>query len=58
MISADSVLFKPMRLGHPQSTEHFSLKNEELNIDFSQEDAKISEVKVGGQKKHLPISPV
>ena len=34
------------------------LSNEELNIDFGQEAAKISEVKVGGRKKHLPISPV
>ena len=33
------------------------LLNEVLNIDFGQEAAKISEVKVGGQKRYLPISP-
>ena len=34
------------------------LSNEVLNIDFGQGAAKISEVKLGGRKKHLPISPV
>ena len=34
------------------------LSNEVLNIDFDQGTVKISEVKVGGQKKYLPISPV
>ena len=34
------------------------LSNEVLNIDFSQGAAKISEVKVGVQKKNLPISQV
>ena len=34
------------------------LSNEVLNIDFGQEAAKIQEVKVGGQKKYLPIGPV
>ena len=34
------------------------LSNEVLNIDFGEEDAKVQEVKVGGQKKYLPISPV
>ena len=33
------------------------LSNEVLNIDFGQGAAKISEVKFGGQKKFLPISP-
>ena len=33
------------------------LSNEVLNIDFDQGALKISEVKVGGQKKYLPISP-
>ena len=33
------------------------LLNEVPNIDFDQGTAKISEVKVGGQKKYLPISP-
>ena len=34
------------------------LSNEILNFDFGQEGAKISEVKVRGRKKNLPISPV
>ena len=34
------------------------LSNEVLNIDFGQEAAKISEVKVGGQKKYLPSGRV
>ena len=34
------------------------LSNEVLNIDFDQESAKVSEVKLGGKKKYLPISPV
>ena len=33
------------------------LLNEVLNIDFGQGAAKISEVKVGGQKKYLPTQP-
>ena len=33
------------------------LSNEVLNIDFGQRAAKIPEVKFGGQKKYLPISP-
>ena len=33
------------------------LSNEVLNIDFGQEAAKIQEVKIGGKKKYLPISP-
>ena len=33
------------------------LSNEVLNIDFGLGAAKISEVKVGGQEKYLPISP-
>ena len=32
--------------------------NEVLNIDFDQGAAKIPEVKVGVQKKYLPIGPV
>ena len=34
------------------------LSKEVLNIDFGRGAAKVSEVKVGGQKKYLPISPV
>ena len=34
------------------------LLNEVLNIDFGQEAAIISEVKVGGRKKYLLIIPV
>ena len=34
------------------------LSNEALNVDFGQRTAKISEVKVGGQKKYPPICPV
>ena len=34
------------------------LSNEILNIDFGQGAAKISEVKVGGQKKSLPSGRV
>ena len=34
------------------------LSNEILNTDFGQGVAKISEVKVGGQKKYLPRGPV
>ena len=33
------------------------LSNEVLNIDFGQETAKISDVKVGGQKIYLPTRP-
>ena len=33
------------------------LTNEALKIDFGQEAANISEVKVGGQKKNLPDQP-
>ena len=33
------------------------LSNEVLNIDFGQGAAKISEVKVGSQKKYLPTWP-
>ena len=33
------------------------LLKEVLNNDFGQEAAKISEVKVGGQKKYLPTRP-
>ena len=41
-----------------QKDEKIDFSNEVLNNDFWQEAAKISEVKVGGRKKHLPISPV
>ena len=40
---------------YPDSYE-IDLKNEILNIDFGLKAAKISEVKIGGRKKHLPIS--
>ena len=34
------------------------LSKEVLNIDFGQVTAKISELKVGGQKKYLTTRPV
>ena len=49
--------FKILELWSPNTYE-MDLSNEKLNIDFGQETAKIKEVKVGGQKKYLPISPV
>ena len=49
--------FKSLGLWSPNRYE-IDLTNKVLDIDFDQEAAKISEVKVGGRKKHLPISPV
>ena len=53
---------------HPQSFNSLGLQSprryeielsyEVLNIDFGQGAAKISDVKVGGQKKFLPSGPV
>ena len=40
-------LWSPNRYG-------IDLSNEVINIDFGQEAAKISVVKVGGRKKYLP----
>ena len=45
--------FKSLGLWSPNRYE-LDLLNEVLNIDFGLEAAKISEVKVGGQKKYLP----
>ena len=45
--------FKSLGLLSPNRYE-IDLSNEVLNIDFGQGAAKISEVKVGGQKKYLP----
>ena len=39
--------FKSFRLWCPNRNE-IDVSNEVLNIDFGEEDAKISEVKVGG----------
>ena len=50
-------MFKSLWLCPPNKYE-VDLSNEVLNIDFGQEAAKISEVKVGGRKKHLSISLV
>ena len=49
--------FKSLGLQSPNIYKK-DLSNEVLNIDFGQEAAKISEVKVGGRKKHMPISLV
>ena len=49
--------FRNLGLWSPNRYE-IDLSNEVVNIDFNQEAAKISEVKVGGRKKHLPISQV
>ena len=49
--------FRILGLFSPNIYE-IGLSNEVLNIDFCQEAAKISEIKVGGRKKHLPINPV
>ena len=42
----------------PPNRYEIDLSNEVLNIDFDQEVAKIPEVKVGLQKKYLPIGLV
>ena len=41
-----------------KNSQVMDLSNQELNIDFGQGAAKISEFKVGGQKKYLPSSRV
>ena len=41
-----------------QTDMKIDLSNEVLKIDFGQEAAKISEVKVGGRKKYLPSGRV
>ena len=57
VLSAKIIYVKSLGLQSPNRYE-IDLLNEVLNIDFGQGAAKISEVKVGGRKKHLPISPV
>ena len=51
-----SIPWSALELLAPKKYET-DLSNEVLNIDFGQGAAKISEVKVGGQKTYLPISP-
>ena len=46
--------FKSLGLCSPDRYE-VDLSYEVLNIEFGQGAAKISEVKVGGRKKYLPI---
>ena len=49
---------KKLSLGRIRIRRIQGLSSEVLNIDFGQRAAKIPEVKVGIQKKYLPIGPV